>query len=132
MIQVKVIPEDFFEDEVSRENFLRPSFVSLLRNAREEAEHLPSSLRDEVERFSRAVARRFRGLDLESAIEEEEMDEAPCVVPIEDVHRALGEMSLTEGLTDEGIVVEAKKTGWHSPPVSRCFVMETVPEETEQ
>jgi len=128
---VKVIPEDFFDDEVSRENFLRPSFVSLLRNAREESQHLPSHLTEEVEKFSRAVTRRFRGLNLESAIQEEEMDEAPCVVPLEEVTRALGDFTI---ITTEDMTATAAepKSRWPGTPMKQQSVMETVPEEAEQ
>lgn len=93
--QVKMISEDFFEDEISKEAFLKPAFVSLVRNVREEW-GVSDELREHVDRFARLMEKRFKGLSFDQEIEAVEEDEAPTVVPLDEIERIMQQASLED------------------------------------
>jgi A1 cistron-splicing factor AAR2 len=86
--QVKVIPDDFFEDEAHEGSFLAPALARLVGNVRSRP-GLAEELCDHVDRFVKLMKKRFRGLDLDEEALQEDEDEKPVVVPIDEVERAM-------------------------------------------
>lgn len=91
--QIKMIQEDFFEDEICKDSFLRPAFVSLVRNVREEW-GVSEELVQQVERFAKLMEKRFKGLCFDDEISAVEEEEGPTVVPLEEVEKAMGGATL--------------------------------------
>ena len=78
--QLLFAPEDFFQDELSADNFVRRALVSLATHAHDAQPPLAAPLAEQLSRLFRFVRERF-GLDIERLRDDElEDDEAPTIV----------------------------------------------------
>uniref|UniRef100_M4BIW4 AAR2 protein n=1 Tax=Hyaloperonospora arabidopsidis (strain Emoy2) TaxID=559515 RepID=M4BIW4_HYAAE len=81
--QLKQIPEDFFQDETTRRNFLSPCLVSLLELI--DDDEAPEQLRQKARQLRQLLAQRFHW-DFSAELETDEF--APVVVSTEELARA--------------------------------------------
>lgn len=114
--QLALVPEDFFEDALTSDNFLLPSLSALARRA--QSPSAPQPLRDAGRDLQLYVRSRFT-LDLSLSSEPESPDDAPAVVQSVDAQEST-RGGCVEPADDHGgashLSGQTQRMGWMLPP----------------